>query len=179
MLGVNRKEAIENKNVRYNGKECAEGHGTERFTKNGTCCSCAVLSSGIWGKKKWESNKETRSQLKQIRIDHKQTKEYQIWDKIRKMVYDAKGRAKKKNLPFNISPDNITIPSHCPILHIPLIFNTSGDNSPNSPSLDRIIPSKGYVEGNIIVISRRANELKRNATIKEMLLLADFYKQYA
>lgn len=45
---------------------------------------------------------------------------------------------------------------------------------PNSPSLDRIVPERGYVAGNLRVISNRANTLKNNATIDEMrLVLAD------
>ncbi len=36
------------------------------------------------------------------------------------------------------------------------------------PTLDRIIPSRGYVRGNIAVISFRANFLKRDATLDEL-----------
>jgi len=55
----------------------------------------------------------------------------------------------------------------CPILGIPLIPGI-GAQSPNSPSLDRIIPSLGYVKGNIAVISYRANAMKNDATIDEL-----------
>lgn len=41
-----------------------------------------------------------------------------------------------------------------------------------SPSLDRIIPTLGYVPGNVWVISHRANELKRDATLQEIQMLA-------
>jgi len=43
-----------------------------------------------------------------------------------------------------------------------------GKVSDNSYSLDRIDPSKGYVKGNVEVISHRANTLKSNATIEEL-----------
>ena len=38
----------------------------------------------------------------------------------------------------------------------------------NFPSLDRIDNSKGYVPGNIAVISMRANMIKNNATLAEL-----------
>lgn len=54
----------------------------------------------------------------------------------------------------------------------------SGSRTNSTPSLDRIIPKKGYVRGNIIVISWRANLLKRDATIKELMQLASFYSRF-
>jgi hypothetical protein len=40
-----------------------------------------------------------------------------------------------------------------------------------SPSLDRIDPSRGYIPGNVQVISNRANLLKRDGTLREIVLL--------
>ena len=41
--------------------------------------------------------------------------------------------------------------------------------NPNyKPSLDRIIPTKGYIPGNIAVISQRANCIKSDATSEEI-----------
>lgn len=37
-----------------------------------------------------------------------------------------------------------------------------------APQLDRIEPAKGYVEGNVVWLSRRANNIKGNATRKEL-----------
>jgi hypothetical protein len=44
----------------------------------------------------------------------------------------------------------------------------------SSPSLDRIDNSKGYVKGNVAVISFRANTLKNNATADELRAIANF-----
>lgn len=41
----------------------------------------------------------------------------------------------------------------------------------NSPSLDIIIPSKGYVKGNVWVISNRANRAKSNLSLEELKTL--------
>ena len=72
----------------------------------------------------------------------------------------AKKRASDRGVPFNISFDEVVIPPNCPVLGIPL--RLQGERSPNSPSLDRIVPALGYVSGNVRVISDRANRLKSN-----------------
>jgi len=83
------------------------------------------------------------------------------------MLSDARRRAKKKQLDFNISLDDVVLPSVCPVLGITL--QIGADNIDSSPSLDRLDPSKGYVKGNVNVISYRANTLKNNATSEELL----------
>ena len=80
------------------------------------------------------------------------------------MFYDARKRAKRFELPFDITPDDITIPERCPVLGIQLNAGTRD----GAASLDRMQPNLGYVPGNIRVISFRANRIKSDATIKEM-----------
>jgi hypothetical protein len=89
-----------------------------------------------------------------------------------KMYARAKSRAKKNNLPFNIELDDIVIPERCPLLGIK-IESTEVRNSPNNPSLDKIIPEKGYIKGNVWVISNRANTLKNDATLQELQTLVE------
>ena len=48
---------------------------------------------------------------------------------------------------------------------------------PNSYSLDRIDSSKGYIPGNVWVISRRANAIKSDATLEELELLVKNLKE--
>lgn len=59
---------------------------------------------------------------------------------------------------------------------MPLVIG-SGKVHEASPTIDRIDPAKGYVRGNIIVVSQKANTMKSNATIAEMRRLARFYTQ--
>ena len=89
-----------------------------------------------------------------------------------KMLARAKSRAKKNNLAFNIELDDIVIPERCPLLGIK-IESTEVRNSPNNPSLDKIIPEKGYIKGNVWVISNRANTLKNDATLTELKTLVE------
>lgn len=93
------------------------------------------------------------------------------------ILRSAKNRAKKKNLPFNLREEDIVVPSICPILGIPLETGNGKGLQSNSPSLDRIIPEKGYVKGNIIVISNKANMMKYNATPEEMIKMGEFAKK--
>lgn len=94
------------------------------------------------------------------------------------MVRGAKSRAKQRGLPFNLKPSDIVVPKKCPVLGIPLRIS-KGALTDHSPSLDKIVPRKGYVRGNVIVVSMRVNRIKSDATIKELRLMADFYEQYA
>lgn len=87
------------------------------------------------------------------------------------MLDRSKSRAKKKGFEHNITIEDIFIPDTCPLLGIPL-FVGRGGVCPNSPTLDRIDSSKGYVKDNVWVISYKANTIKSNATPEELLRIA-------
>ena len=84
-------------------------------------------------------------------------------NRVSNMLWRCKDRALKLGVPFDMGPEDIKIPELCPVLRIPLFF-TEGRKTPNTPSLDRMRPSLGYVRGNVLVISWRANRLKLNET---------------
>ena len=92
-----------------------------------------------------------------------------------KMLARAKGRAKDKGLAFNIDITDIVIPDVCPVLGMPLIEHkgSSGGKS-NSPALDRMDNSKGYIKGNVMVMSQLANLIKSSATAEQLLMFADW-----
>lgn len=95
---------------------------------------------------------------------------------VRKRMWTAaKRRSAQFGLPFTITPDDITIPATCPILGVVLRFDRS-TVSPDSPSLDQILPRRGYTKENIVVVSRRANTLKNDATLEEMEKMLAFYR---
>ena len=81
----------------------------------------------------------------------------------------ARQRAKKNGWKFNLELSDILIPQACPVLGIQLAVNVGGAHmAHNSPSLDRIDNTKGYVKGNVEVISMRANWLKNNSNLEEL-----------
>jgi hypothetical protein len=72
--------------------------------------------------------------------------------------------------------DDVVVPDRCPVLGIPLVVGV-GVVGPNSPTLDKIIPALGYVPGNVVVISHRANSIKHNATSTELFAVARWLQQ--
>jgi hypothetical protein len=92
------------------------------------------------------------------------------------MLKAAKERAGKAGVPFELTEDDILIPTFCPVFGIRLERKLGSKGPGNaSPSLDRIIPERGYVPGNVVVISNRANRAKSDLTSSELRALADFY----
>jgi hypothetical protein len=95
------------------------------------------------------------------------------------MLRRARRRAREKGLAFDIDANYLrsVVPSHCPILGVELAWSTrrlNGDTTlPNSPSLDRIDPTKGYVKGNVWIVSARANRIKNDATHEELKLVTE------
>lgn len=81
------------------------------------------------------------------------------------MTY-VRARAKSKGIPFDITEEDIQIPAFCPLLGIPL-FPGNGLMCDNSPTVDRIDSSKGYVKGNVWVVSYKANRIKNDSKFEE------------
>ncbi len=98
----------------------------------------------------------------------------------RALLVGRRADAKKRGIEFTIEEKDVIIPMLCPVLGIPIIHNTGNGEgrSDNSPSLDRIHNDRGYIPGNVVVISWRANMLKKDASIAELIRMADFYKQF-
>ncbi len=89
----------------------------------------------------------------------------------------SKLNSQKVGLEHTISPEDIPLPNTCKYIGLVLEYSdTSGAKdrrwSNSRASLDRIDSSKGYVPGNIQVISFLANRMKQDATIKELVRFA-------
>ena len=96
-----------------------------------------------------------------------------------RLFASAKERAKEKSIPFDLEPKDIVIPELCPLLNIPLEVAPPGNGPQDySPSLDRLEPNKGYVKGNVRVISVLANRIKTNASLEQILLLSKNLPEY-
>lgn len=109
---------------------------------------------------------------------YKEKREERLKHFIHYMFTAAKQRAEKKGLEFNIAEEDINIPEKCPILDVPFQFGTK-ESYDYSPSLDRIDTTKGYVKGNVWVISKKANTMKSNATWDELTKFATNILRYS
>lgn len=89
------------------------------------------------------------------------------------LFMQTKSRAKQSGIPFDIKETDLSVPEICPVLGIPLHWDI-GRRSPNTPSIDRLVPHLGYTKDNIAVISWRANRLKNDGTSSELRTIADW-----
>ena len=92
------------------------------------------------------------------------------------LLASAKCRAKRQGLAFDLELVDVVIPAVCPVLGIPL-ERGAGRTSPGSPTLDRLDNRAGYVRGNVVVMSHRANAMKRDACLEELRLLVKFLER--
>jgi len=94
------------------------------------------------------------------------------------LYLNIKSRAKRMGTEFNLDWQDIDIPILCPALGIPILVGTNEGMktgpSPHSPSVDRIDNDKGYVKGNIQVLSHKANTMKNSASPKQLLRFANW-----
>jgi len=100
---------------------------------------------------------------------NRRTREYYKRNPARRLYTDARKRASSLGVLFDLTPDDIEIPTTCPVFGKPFEGGTM-----YAMSLDRIIPDKGYVKGNVQVISRKANLMKNNATEEELKCFAEW-----
>lgn len=87
------------------------------------------------------------------------------------LLRSAQSRASAKNIKCTVAKTDFEIPLVCPLLGI-WMSPASGKAQASSPSLDRIDSSKGYVPGNVWVISHKANAMKNNASQDELTTFA-------
>jgi hypothetical protein len=86
------------------------------------------------------------------------------------LLKNAKARAVKKGLDFNLTEEDIILPEYCPVLGVKL----SKTGRRYGYSLDRIDPMKGYTKENVWVISQLANAMKWDSTPEERLAFANW-----
>lgn len=70
---------------------------------------------------------------------------------------------------FNLKFSDVEYPTHCPLLGIKLDYLTTQHRADDYPTFDRIDNSKGYIPGNVHVVSWRANRIKNDSTPEELI----------
>jgi len=115
-----------------------------------------------------------QSQKEWVKKNKKHLKKYQAqWLKQnpeRRIFYQIKSKARKDGVAFNLTLEDIVIPKVCPVFGVPF----DKKNKLRTTSVDRKNNNKGYVKGNIQIISGLANVMKNRATPAELLLFAEW-----
>lgn len=92
--------------------------------------------------------------------------------------HNAKKRAKRKGVKFTIKKEEIHIPTHCPLLGIPLKKNPNGLYQwDNSATVDRIDNNKGYTVDNVWIVSALANSIMSSATAEQIIQVGEGLKK--
>jgi hypothetical protein len=101
-------------------------------------------------------------------------------DPARRLRYRAMRHAYERGIDFSMKSSDIDLPERCPVFGYVLDYSRDASKSrlPHSATIDRVHNHLGYVAGNVVVVSWRANRLKNDASITELHLLSKFYSQY-
>ena len=173
-LNANASERIRNDGDKM-CSECGETKSLSEFVVSILCSDGrAGYCSACDRKKRRERRSDpsrNKMQLETERRYRAERPEFCLW-------LSARRRAKKRGIEFSISTSDITIPDVCPILGIPLGKSGKRGPSSGSPTLDRLDNERGYVPGNVAVISHRANTLKSNISLDEIRRLLNFLERH-
>jgi hypothetical protein len=169
----------------FTGVACKHGHVAPRDVSDRSCYTCKLAKSAQWKQKnpdkhakinrEWSAKNTASVGATRSRRNAKDPKKY--W--ARSTFQNARKRAAAKNIPFELTQEDIyqLAGTHCPVFGTAFDFIGNGRIVPQSPSLDRIVPSLGYVTGNVAVISNKANTIKQNATADEIQQVADWLRK--
>ena len=135
------------------------------------CYNSPNLSEKL--KKMKEGHEKSKQRRYQRSIIYKREYRKKHWDHA--LYRSAFGRAKKLNLPLEITRKDIIVPKYCPVLGIEL-KQAKGRMNDASPTLDQIKPGLGYIKGNVCVMSNRANRIKSDGTAEEHEKIAEFIR---
>lgn len=95
-----------------------------------------------------------------------------------RLLNAARARARKQNLEFDLTENDIILPRFCPLLGVEMFVTESRRGSKDcSFSLDRIDSTKGYIKGNVWIISHKANTMKSSSTLQEFELMAQNWRK--
>lgn len=90
----------------------------------------------------------------------------------REICIKAKRNARRRKLEFNLKPEDIDVPELCPYLGFELSYNKKDSKEPFYFSIDRIDSGKGYIKGNIQIISLLSNTMKNSSSDEQLVTFA-------
>jgi len=113
--------------------------------------------------------------MNRIPLSHKFTEvDPFLQDRSRHSIHKMRGRAKEKNVPFDVKQHEVykmylESDMICPILGVKMVWSDGETYNPYHVTIDRKDPDKGYVIDNMWLISRRANQIKSDASLPELI----------
>ena len=120
---------------------------------------------------KWNNNLE---------LNRKKLRDWSDTNVAKTMLRSIRSRCKKEkiNLDIDLRYLNSIWPKDnlCPVFGTHMERNRKGESRDSSPSLDRIVPEKGYNKGNVVVVSFKANRMKNNGTVEDLRKVLHFYE---
>ena len=164
----------------YNAREFGMKNREENPNRYKICkeCNQSLNLNKFSLIEKWNPNSDTKNTCKKcsakLNEKNRRDRDWKV-DAARLLYSNIKSRCKRLGREFSIEIEDIIIPEKCPVFG----FELKRENRETwmcAPSVDRIDSSKGYIKGNVTVVSRRANILKRDATIGELEQLFNYYK---
>lgn len=142
----NREQAKQQKEEIYHGESCRFCFGNIRWTKRNNCVNCYTKNS-------MPRNFEKRK---------------------KQLIAKIKAQAKLKGIQFNITKDDVEWVSICPILELKIDYYTENFRKDGTASFDRKDPNKGYVKGNVFIISNLANMRKSDLNLHQIERLYNY-----
>lgn len=170
----------------FTGVPCHKGHTCERDVSDRSCYECKLEKARRWkhanlekhaeANLKWARENPTNRLAGKRRQRARAPESY--WAS--SALANAKVRAGRAGVPLNVDHAFLLAMAHdtktCPVFDFVFEYQGRGRIHAASPSLDRIDPKKGYVRGNVAIISVRANSIKQNASWQEIAKVVDWLR---
>lgn len=163
-----------------NIKDVTEFYPSKQYPKRGygyrciECCQHRALDYHYDNREKlldkWKIKRDNLTQEQKEDIANK-SKNWYRKDIRKRLLWRAKDRSNRLGLDCNLTVEDIVIPEKCPLLEIPFKYGSKHDKW-FTYSIDRIDNTKGYIKGNIQIISYLANTMKSQAAIPQLITFA-------
>ncbi|QIG73052.1 postulated decoy of host sigma factor protein [Rhizobium phage RHph_N3_19] len=129
------------------------------------CHPCQQVRKNNWQKTKprYQPTEEQKIKYRENR-DRKREEDPQDY-----ILRKLQSSSKRRNSEFDLEKEDIIIPEVCPVFGTPFEIGTR-----YAPSVDRIDNSKGYVKGNVQIMSWMANSMKNSASVEQLIEFAEW-----
>lgn len=155
--------------------------GISRIDRECEACGSPIRADNVSGycnalncRRVWERLRGQLRRPARREYHNNYNHEYRRANPGRFALVGAKRRAKSSGVPFMLTEVDLPpIPDRCPVFDT-VFKHGDGRVLPESLTLDRIVPALGYVPGNVMWLSHRANAMKQDATIEELRRFAQW-----